>query len=208
MLSINVSDFTLNEFTEELTYPKHNWSTNLFYHSIEGGYVIRISINGRHILNDPQKRPNTPPQGYILYMTLKSINNAFYHLLTGEEGANIIISWGSSGYQRIAVKKEGNKVFFTTIRNRLEFDDYVYEEAIKATLHYKSICTEAAREVVPDDIEKFTNELFGKRKTDNKGTSNYDLSNMLEEERIYRRDQSESWQPLEEAWIEYKKNNI
>mgnify|MGYP001577669030 CR=1 FL=1 len=170
MLHIDITDFTLMEFLEEITYSKYSWQVNVSDHKHEGGYALRISVNKKCVINDPKK--SSLLSTYVLYATLRSINNAFYKLLTGNSEAEIIIDWGSGGSQKIILKKERKKNLLTTIRTRLEFDNYLdkesidlyqaCEEAIRAISFYKDVCMEAAKIIVPIDPLHFMIELFGK----------------------------------------------
>lgn len=209
MLKIDISDFNLKEFCEEITYGNDIWQVNLSDHMHEGGYSIVISINGKYILNDPLKRPNTPLQGYVIYHTLKSINNAFYQLLTGSSEATIVVDSGSSHNQLIKLRKNDGNVLFTTVRGYCEFDcdldeepvNFIQacEEVIRAVRDYKKICMEAAKKVAPNDAEKFMDELFGEKKSAKIRKNSLDW--MSAEDRLIGRDYAARWQMLEEAWV-------
>ena len=173
MIYIDITDFTLKDFIEEMTCNGEKGVNNLPSHKHDGsgGYAVKISINGRYIINDPKKNINGL-QGCILYSTSKSINNAFYKLLTGNSEADIIIDWGSGGSQTLKVKRKENKVLFTTVKSRFEFDcslddepvDFLQacEEVLRAVTYYKNICMEAANTLVPDDPLYFMVKLFEK----------------------------------------------
>ena len=215
MLIINIEDFNLEEFIEEITSPEGTYDPiSHTFSDGRGGYCIRVRINGRYVINDPNQHIEFGCQGFMLYITLKSLNNAFYNLLTGAKEANIIIDWGSGGSQRILVEKVGDKALFTTAKSRFKFDNYVAkepvdfvqacEEVLRAVNYYKNICLDAAHKVVPNDVSSFMNKLFGEKKE----TQKSDLSRFSEEEQIVWRNRAEEWLPLEDALREYKKNRI
>lgn len=163
MLTIDISDFTLDKFLEEIEY------TGEGGHVHEGGYAIRVQVNNKYIVNDPKQ--SKYPIAYILNLTLRSINNAFYALLIKAEEVEINFERGSGAPREILkMEIEDNVLLFSTFGEN--FDNYIenepsdfvqpVEETIRIINKYKDICMETAQIKSPKNAWGFMEIIFGK----------------------------------------------
>ena len=166
MFVIDISDFTLDKFLEEIG---HTETVGAKSHVYEGGYAIKVQVNNKCIANDPKQ--SRYPTAYMLNTILKNINNAFYELLIKAEKAEINFERGSGASQEI-LKMEIKDIVLLFSTFGENFDNYIenepsdFKESVKEAIHainkYKDICMETAQRGSSKNVWGFMETIFGK----------------------------------------------
>jgi len=165
MLKLELKDFEPKNLLAEVKYggpDSHVW---------EGGYGLVLEVNGVRVIH--------PGIALMINPTLRSINNAFYTVLTTRKEGVMSFDLGCGERpQTITINKRDDKVLFRTSKKSPqhrptlpivhELDEEAcdliqsVEEVVRVTNQYKDTCMQVAQAFAPHDPWGFMTTIFGK----------------------------------------------